>query len=67
MPKLNSSAVKFAYHDIRTNELTVVLKDHSMIKYKDVPRPVYHELLDSASHGDYYNRFIRSEYKFEYL
>jgi len=60
-----SSAFQDVAYDRGSQVLTVVFKDGSVGHHYGVPEAVYEDFINSKSMGAYYNKEIRSVYKFE--
>jgi hypothetical protein len=61
-----SSSIDAISYNKKTSELTVQMKDNSVVVYLGVPEHVYHDFIDAPSAGIYYNTTVRGQYKFRY-
>lgn len=62
MPSSVVAAIKF---DAGTSTLRVIYVSGSVYDYKNVPEQVYNEMKRSSSKGEYLNKQIKPNYKFE--
>jgi hypothetical protein len=62
---VNSSVIRALGYDDRNRVLEVEFHTNRIYRYFDVPPTVYSDLLGAPSLGEFYNRQIRNEYRFE--
>ncbi|HEX8467590.1 MAG TPA: KTSC domain-containing protein [Allosphingosinicella sp.] len=60
-----SSAITRAAHDENEATLDIWFKGGDRYRYFDVPSATFEALLSAASAGEYVNRHIKDEYRFE--
>jgi hypothetical protein len=61
----NSECTKTISYDSVTQELTIEFQARGTYKYDGVPSEEYLGLKGAASHGTYFNLYIRDRYSFE--
>lgn len=61
----DSECTKTISYDVSTQELTIEFQERGTYKYEGVPADEYLGLKDAASHGTYFNLYIRDRYNFE--
>jgi hypothetical protein len=59
---LTSSALRGAEYDRTTKTLTLEFRTGRRYKYLGVPETVYTGLATAASHGRYFNQWIKGKY-----
>jgi hypothetical protein len=59
-----SSVIRSFEYDPRRRELLIVFQSGRRYRYQDVPRATFEGLRDAASHGDYFNTYIREQFAF---
>lgn len=62
MPHMNSSAILDIEYDTSKRELTIKFHSGKTYVYYNVPKPIYTDLMAASSAGDYFNRYIDSQY-----
>ncbi len=62
---VSSSNIASIGYDEGTEILEVEFNNGSIFEFRNVPLVVYNELMDSSSHGSYFNREIRMSYSYE--
>lgn len=60
-----SSVVAAIKYDANTSTLRVIYVSGSVYDYKDVPEKVYIEMKAASSKGEFLNKQIKANYKFE--
>lgn len=61
----DSTCTKSISYDNSTQELTIEFQERGTYKYSSVPADDYLGLKGAASHGTYFNLYIRDRYDFE--
>lgn len=62
--QVNSSQLQEVEYDSETSKLIVTFNNGSKYSYDDVPEKVFVELVSVDSIGSYFNREIKSKYKY---
>ena len=60
-----SSVVAAIRYDVRSSTLRVVYISGAVYDYKKVPQKIYEEMKAASSKGEYLNKEIKPNYKFE--
>ena len=60
-----SSVVAAIRYDASSSTLRVVYVSGAVYDYKKVPEQIYNEMKNAASKGEYLNKQIKPNYKFE--
>ncbi len=60
-----SECTKSIAWNSETGDLTIEFQNRGTYKYSGVPSDEYLGLKDAASHGTYFNLYIRDRYEFE--
>ena len=60
---VRSSNIKSIGYDEETKVLEVEFHDGSVYQYYSVPASVHQGLMAAASHGNYFHKHIRDEYR----
>lgn len=60
--RVSSSNLAAIGYDPDTETLEVEFLNATIYEHKNVPQMVYEELMNSSSHGTYYNRTIKNVY-----
>jgi len=50
--------------DHATATLEVVFRAGGVYRYREVPESAYHGLMSAASHGTYFQKYIKNQYPF---
>jgi 1,2-phenylacetyl-CoA epoxidase PaaB subunit len=59
---VKSSTIRAIGYDQRRKTLQVEFKNGRAYHYLDIPREIYIAFVNAASHGAFFNRFIRNKY-----
>ncbi len=59
---VKSSTIRAIGYDAWGKTLQVEFKSGRVYHYVDIPREIYIAFLNAASHGAFFNRFIRNKY-----
>ena len=62
--ELSSSSIASVEYFPSTQTLQVVLRNGGVYQYFDVPEPVFHEFVNAASAGAYFNSAIKGVYRY---
>jgi len=60
-----SSVVAAIKYDVSSSTLRVVYVSGAVYDYKEVPENIYNEMKTASSKGEYLNKQIKPNYKFE--
>jgi hypothetical protein len=64
--KVTSSNLASVGYDANTKTLEVEFKDGDVYQYYSVPDKVHTDLMNAASHGSYFDRYVKKAgYKFK--
>jgi len=61
--KVSSIAIKEIFY--KNKNLTILFKSGSKYRYKDVPKKIYSDFVDSKSKGKYFLKKIRNSFMFD--
>jgi len=64
MPSVESSVMSYVHYDEDTAELDITFRSGKVYRYSDVPLPIYVDLLDAESKGEFFNRHIKDAFHF---
>ncbi|MBX5446724.1 KTSC domain-containing protein [Sphaerobacter sp.] len=65
---VESSMIRSVGYDPQHQILEIeFVKSGDVYQYRDVPQPVYQDLLTATSHGQYFQAHIRGEYPYQKL
>ncbi|RYZ92653.1 MAG: KTSC domain-containing protein [Proteobacteria bacterium] len=56
---VKSSNLESVGYDANSNTLEIEFKDGDVYQYFDVPERIYTGLMNAASHGSYFDRFVK--------
>lgn len=59
---LNSSAIRAVDYDYSSRIMTIQFTNDGVYAFHGVPESVFHDLVNAASPGSYYNRHVRGQY-----
>lgn len=62
MKPVRSTAIRAVGYDPVTHRMKILFAQGHAYDFCDVPEPVYHQLMNAASKGTYYNLYIRDRY-----
>jgi hypothetical protein len=62
---VSSSNLRSIGYDSATNTLEIAFHGGRVYQYFNVPKSVYHGLMNAASHGKYHHRRIKDRYPYE--
>lgn len=65
--EINSSNLKFAKYDTKSEVLTLTFTNNSVYEYSDVPWVIFTKFRMSESQGKFFNQNISKSYKYKKL
>jgi hypothetical protein len=61
---VDSTLLRSVSYDMGLSILEVEFRDGALYHYFDVPATIYTDLLAADSKGSYFNRFVRSRFRY---
>jgi hypothetical protein len=65
MTKVDSSMISAVGYDEDSRELLVEFSNGSVYGYKNVPQPVFVDMVNSASAGKFFKQNVKPKFSFE--
>ena len=62
--KVDSAVMNEVNYNDETNEMTIEFWNGSIFVYKEVPKELYEEFIDSTSIGQFFHRKVKDKFTF---
>ena len=62
--QVNSSTIMSIGYETGSETLEIEFKNGSIYQYYNVPQPVYQQLMESASKGQFHHTYIRNAFPY---
>ena len=62
--KVKSTVMNEVNYNDETNEMTIEFWNGSIFVYKEVPKELYEEFIDSTSIGQFFHRKVKDKFTF---
>jgi len=60
---VSSSNIRSIGYDSESKTLEIEFLSGGVYQYFDVPESIYNELMSASSHGSFFHRYIRDQYR----
>jgi hypothetical protein len=64
---VSSTSIRSVGYDLASQTLEIEFQTGEVYDYFDVPREVYVDFMHADSHGGYFTKSIRDQYRYQHL